>query len=152
MAAHSAASCPSACPHPIVIIPHRSTSILDGDLDSESPPAASQHEPRQQSTPSFSIENAIRDHIFREALNEYATLGARVQANIKLRSFVDTGLPIEGLAAEYFHKVLRDDTKRRGRHVVSFPRRDDRPATEEEKKDKLRKVPRRVGLQSPASL
>src|SRR5271155_5873774 len=36
MAAHSASSCPSPCSHPVVgIIPYRSTSILDGDLNSE---------------------------------------------------------------------------------------------------------------------
>src|SRR5271170_7365020 len=142
MAAPSACSGPSACFHQVVIIPHRSTSILNGDPDSESPPAASQHEPRQQGTPSYSLENALHDDIFCEALNEYATVGACAAANIKLESFVDARLPIEGLAAEYFHKVLRDDMKRRGRHVVTFPQRDDRPATDadEEKKDKLRKV------------
>ena len=35
MAAHSASSSPSPCSHPVIIIPYRSISILDGDLNSE---------------------------------------------------------------------------------------------------------------------
>jgi hypothetical protein len=130
MAAHSESACSSPCAccescHQVVIIPHPSTSLLNGDPNSESPPAASQHEPRQQGIPSWSLENPVLHHIFREALDEYATVGACAEANIKLRSLVDAGLPIEGLAAEYFHKVLRHETKR---------------DSDEEKKDKLRKV------------
>lgn len=146
MAAHSTCS---ACSHPIVLISHRLTSIPNGNLETESPTAASQHEPHQRRTSSDEREDWLCAHIFKAALGEYATAGACAQANIKLRSFVDMGEPIEGLAAEYFHKVLRDDTNRRGRHVVTFPPRRnarDRPATEEDKmeeeakKDKLRKV------------
>jgi len=68
------------------------------------------------------------------------------QANVKLSSLVDALVAqiIEDLAAEYFHKVLRDDKKRHGSHVVSLPSQTrggrESASTEEEKKDKLRKA------------